>query len=243
VQQINPQRELALKLAQLNSDLTYTHAELSAVNGVRRAERQKDYGVSELKDPRSFYSVGLTIFEPSAIAHSAGQAFATWLLHGDILDTTSNFVAGFGDFLTLGGTAYVRQWMGTDQFVNRNSFAYSAGGITGMVVQTIITSGAGQACGTASWAIQLARGYSMVVNIHAFGTSVYHVYTGQATWSDLLTIGLTTVAGLKYLRGGCFVGETLVVLDDGRQVAVSDEIIADANIWTVLPGAGLNSMC
>jgi hypothetical protein len=208
--------------------LAYTHAELSAVNGVRRAERQKDYVVKELTDPRSFYSVGLTIFEPSAIAQWASQAFATWLLHGDLLDTASNFFSGFGDFLTLGGTAQVREWAGTDHFIDRNSFAYSAGAITGMVVQTIITSGAGQACGTATWAIQLARGYSMVVNIHALGTSLYHVYTGQATWSDLLTIGLTTVAGLKYLRGGCFVGETLVVLDDGRQVAIVGEIIADA---------------
>jgi hypothetical protein len=242
VQQINPQRELALKLAQLNSDLTYTHAELSAVNGVRRAERQKDYVVNELKDPRSFYSVGLTIFEPSAIAHSAGQAFATWLLHGDILDTTSNFFSGFGDFLTLGGTAYVREWAGTDHFIDRNSFAYSAGAITGMVVQTIITSGAGQACGTASWAMQLARGYSMIVNIHTLGVSLYNVATGRGTLMDVITIALTTAAGIKYLRGGCFVGETLVVLDDGRQLPMADEIIADAGTTTFIPGLDMQEL-
>jgi hypothetical protein len=82
----------------------------------------------------------------------------------------------------------------------------------------------------------------MVVNIHALGTSLYHVYTGQATWSDLLTIGLTTVAGLKYLRGGCFVGETLVVLDDGRQVAAADEIIADAGTTTFIPGLDMQEL-
>jgi hypothetical protein len=164
------------------------------------------------------------------------------LQHGDILNTASNFFSGFGDYMTLGGTAKVREWAGTDQFVDRTSFAYTAGSITGMVVQTIITSGAGQACGTASWAMQLARGYSMIVNIHTLGVSLYNVATGRGTLMDVITIALTTAAGIKYLRGGCFVGETLVVLDDGRQVPMADEIIADARTSTFIPGLDMQEL-
>jgi hypothetical protein len=164
------------------------------------------------------------------------------LQHGDILNTASNFFSGFGDYMTLGGTGHVREWMGTDQFVDRSSFAYTAGSITGMVVQTVITSGAGQACGTASWAMQLARGYSMIVNIHTLGVSLCNVATGRGTLMDVITIALTTAAGIKYLRGGCFVGDTLVVLDDGRQVAMADEIIADARTSTFIPGLDMQEL-
>jgi hypothetical protein len=59
---------------------------------------------------------------------------------------------------------------------------------------------------------------------------------------DVITIALTTAAGIKYLRGGCFVGETLVVLDDGRRVPVADEIIADAGTSTFIPGLDLQEL-
>jgi len=45
----------------------------------------------------------------------------------DPLAVAADVAAGFGDTITFGATGYVRQWMGTDSFVNRGSTAYSTG--------------------------------------------------------------------------------------------------------------------
>ncbi len=50
----------------------------------------------------------------------------------DWLDDASNFSAGFADTVTFGPTGQARRWMGTDDFVNRNSGMYTGGSWTGV---------------------------------------------------------------------------------------------------------------
>jgi RHS repeat-associated protein len=56
----------------------------------------------------------------------------------DWLDNTSNFAAGWGDALTLGGTRKVRQWLGVDGVVDPGSGYYMAGEIVGTLHQTLL---------------------------------------------------------------------------------------------------------
>jgi len=51
----------------------------------------------------------------------------------DLLRDSSNFSAGFGDFITFGGTNWIRNKMGTNNVVNKCSGFYAAGEIAGGV--------------------------------------------------------------------------------------------------------------
>ncbi len=57
-----------------------------------------------------------------------------------------NFAAGFGDTVTLGGTRYARQLMGSDHVVDPCSWAYFGGDIAGTILPMFI-GGAGAARG------------------------------------------------------------------------------------------------
>jgi RHS repeat-associated protein len=50
----------------------------------------------------------------------------------DWLNTSANLAAGFGDNLTFGGTAWIRQQMGTDGQVDRGSVSYNLGQAAGL---------------------------------------------------------------------------------------------------------------
>jgi hypothetical protein len=56
----------------------------------------------------------------------------------DWLDDAANFFAGWGDTLTFGLTAKIRQWMGVDSVVNRCSGWYNAGEVTGILHTTAL---------------------------------------------------------------------------------------------------------
>lgn len=59
----------------------------------------------------------------------------------DAVEVVSDFSAGVGDKLTGGLTQKVRQAMGTDDCVNKNSGAYRSGEVTGVVLDVGITVG------------------------------------------------------------------------------------------------------
>jgi len=63
----------------------------------------------------------------------------------DWLDDLANFFAGWGDTLTFGLTAAIRQWMGVDSVVNRCSGQYHVGQIVGVIHATAIGGAAGYA--------------------------------------------------------------------------------------------------
>jgi RHS repeat-associated protein len=67
----------------------------------------------------------------------------------DLLQGTSDFVAGMGDVLSLGATNVIRNLMGTNQAVNKCSGAYGAGQWTGFGLSTAIGFAGGvEAAGT-----------------------------------------------------------------------------------------------
>lgn len=57
------------------------------------------------------------------------------------LDGLTNFVAGFGDKITFGGTRWIRKKLGVNGVVDPCSSAYGAGGVTAVVTATILTDG------------------------------------------------------------------------------------------------------
>ena len=60
----------------------------------------------------------------------------------DFLQWRSDFFGGWGDALTFGGTGLVRQGMGTDDYVARNSGWYTAGQVAGTLHGPFIMPGA-----------------------------------------------------------------------------------------------------
>ncbi len=62
----------------------------------------------------------------------------------DTLDDASNFFAGWGDMLTFGATGNVRQRMGVDGAVDRNSGMYKGGQVVGAAHQELLFRGAGK---------------------------------------------------------------------------------------------------
>ncbi|HXI32501.1 MAG TPA: IPT/TIG domain-containing protein [Gemmatimonadales bacterium] len=61
----------------------------------------------------------------------------------DFVQDAANFSAGLGDNLTFGGTRKIREWMGTDQVVNKCSGFYTAGEVSGVALSVAIGAGAG----------------------------------------------------------------------------------------------------
>ncbi|MBJ7520003.1 MAG: DNRLRE domain-containing protein [Solirubrobacteraceae bacterium] len=68
-------------------------------------------------------------------------------LIGISLQNASDFAAGFGDWVTLGGTKQIRRALGSDGVVNPCSGFYTAGGVTSTVMAAIVTMGGGAAAG------------------------------------------------------------------------------------------------
>jgi hypothetical protein len=64
---------------------------------------------------------------------------------GDWLDNLSNFFAGWGDTLTFGATGWIRQQMGVDSVVNRESGWYRGGEWTGLAHSTLMGGATGWA--------------------------------------------------------------------------------------------------
>lgn len=83
--------------------------------------------------------------QPYAYADNSPTNYAdpTGLLFGVSLDDVGNFVAGFGDTLTFGGTAAIRQLIGDDN-VNYCSAAYGEGSV-GAIAATALIPGEGEA--------------------------------------------------------------------------------------------------
>ena len=132
----------------------------------------------------------------------------------DLLDDASNFSSGWGDKLSFGATGRIRQWMGTDDVVNRCSGSYKVGGFIGMVHQTVlINSLSGGAAGMSIKAVEGAETAAVG------GASIVRVgQAGEAAVREVADIGgksLIRVAG----RGRIPDGLTDTVLTEVKNVA------------------------
>ena len=70
-----------------------------------------------------------------------GERFALWVADKDTnqkMQTVANFSAGFGDVLSFGLTDKVREAMGTNSVVDKDSASYNYGAAAGVVLQTAI---------------------------------------------------------------------------------------------------------
>ena len=82
------------------------------------------------------------------------------------LQDSANFFAGFGDTITFGGTIWIRQQMGTDDFVNKCSGSYTGGKWSGYAWEaTFVGAMAARTAGyeVVFWRYPNARGIGMNV--------------------------------------------------------------------------------
>ncbi|GIV05785.1 MAG: hypothetical protein KatS3mg016_1360 [Fimbriimonadales bacterium] len=59
----------------------------------------------------------------------------------DWLDVTANFFAGVGDSLTFGLTDRVREWLGSNEVIDKTSLAYRVGEYTEVGAEIVLTGG------------------------------------------------------------------------------------------------------
>jgi len=177
--------------------------------------------------------------------YSASQNF------DNMLNTTTDFFAGWANTLTLGGymgvlgdTSYLNQ-------VNPDSTAFMAGEIVGAVHQIVIGFGAGSGVCQVGRLIQIARVYTTAGSVVGVGKVVAKAWTqGGSSLGVMDYLALAPVAGkvLGFVNRMCFVAGTPVVIGfaaDNVQLAalglVSDEDLEAAQAWstTWLAAAGI----
>jgi RHS repeat-associated protein len=73
------------------------------------------------------------------------------------LDNATNFVAGWGDTLSGGGTEYVRDWLGVNDYVNTSSGYYFAGEVVGDIHGRLLRRPSGGLSPLASYASDITR--------------------------------------------------------------------------------------
>jgi hypothetical protein len=89
---------------------------------------------------------------------------------------TSNFFAGWGDTLSLGGTRYIRRGIGYDDVVDHHSGAYFGGQIVGTGHVFLIGFGAGGFAPQAGvWAYRSAQGYTGVTTVYGVEGAVIYL--------------------------------------------------------------------
>jgi hypothetical protein len=122
----------------------------------------------------------------------------------DVLDGSTDFFAGWADFLTLGGSSYVRYWTGSSEFVNEDSGWYLAGGLTGTLVVAVASGGAGFGMLASRGVVGGLLAYDAVSALHGMGKSTYNAYKGTFTGWDLLSY--LPIAGYGIGKFGKHVG-------------------------------------
>jgi RHS repeat-associated protein len=96
---------------------------------------------------------------------------------------TSNFFAGWGDTLSLGGTRYIRRGIGYDDVVDHHSGADFGGQIVGPGHVYLIGYGAGGFAPQAGvWAYRSAKGYTGVTTVYGVGRSSYILVTDPSSF-------------------------------------------------------------
>ena len=158
----------------------------------------------------------------------------------DWLDNASNFSAGAGDILSLGGTVLVRKRMGTDVVVNTASGAYASGIVAGGVVQYGLLRGVGSGALQASAVARGAQAASAIDRgIVAGRTTAIAIAKNpkvQQVAKDAL-LGAATNGGMDlakqsalFIRGKGF---------DGRSVIRSTAVGAMSGVVGGAAGRGL----
>ena len=122
----------------------------------------------------------------------------------DVLDRSTDFFAGWADFLTLGGSSYIRYWTGSSEFVNEDSGWYLAGGLTGTLVVAVASGGAGFGMMASRGVVGGLFAYDAVSALHGIGKSAYNAYQGTFTGWDLMSF--LPIAGYGIGKFGKHVG-------------------------------------
>ena len=121
----------------------------------------------------------------------------------DTLDDISNFAAGWGDALTFGATARVRQGLGADEAVNRDSGSYKVGYVVGVVHQDLLLRGAGKAIAASRAAPLGARLLGEIKGINALLVRNLPKVKPLAGYFDVVIHG--TGDGFQILKNGKWV--------------------------------------
>lgn len=89
------------------------------------------------------YTAGnpLNRIDPLGLAFLGGSAFS--FMDSPGFQGFTNFVSGFGDSVSMGGTSVIRNLMGTNAVVDTCSSFYTVGGATGTAASLILPGGAG----------------------------------------------------------------------------------------------------
>ncbi len=132
------------------------------------------------------------------------------------LDAATNFFTGWADSLTGGLHGRLREAMGIDTFVDRDSGTYMAGNMLGVVHGFLLGSGAGNTAHI-GWAYTSARGITAVSTTGGVIEASINFASGEGTVMDALDLMPAGGAVLGKLTDGlgifrCFVGDTPVVV-------------------------------
>ncbi len=201
---------------------------------VTLAEKDRSMAVRAAYDARDqVLARALVTFTAAAYSRLEVAGIGTTLAQGlnwvwnsfPDLDTSVNFVTGWSDSLTGGGSAWVRQALGIDGGVQYGSGAYRGGQIVGMVHGFVIGGAAGNLAHVGR-AYTAARVITTTASACGAITAANNIKNGNGTVWDALALapGAGYVAGR--MTGGlgifrCFVGETPVVIAEANNVAMA----------------------
>lgn len=141
--------------------------------------------------------------------YAASQTF------DNMLNTTTDFFAGWANSLTFGGYMYVLGDTSYLNQVNPNSTAFTAGAIVGSVHMIVIGGAAGSGVCQVGRLIQVARIYNTAGVVIGIGKTVAKAWTeGAGSLGVMDYLSLAPVAGkvLGMANHTCFVAGTPVVI-------------------------------
>ena len=157
----------------------------------------------------------------------------------DLLDDASNFSSGWGDKLSFGATGRIRQWMGTDDVVNRCSGSYKVGGFIGMVHQTVLINSLSG--GAAGMSIKAVEGETVAqVTVNQLAGKAAEKLAGEqliAEGNAILgsQVGVRTSQGLRFIDHliKTPAGEIIAVeVKSGGAVRNAGQLLKDAAMAT-----------
>jgi RHS repeat-associated protein len=169
------------------------------------------------KDPLGFQGADSNLYvyaanDPINFIDPTGLSFMQGL---------SDFFAGFGDTITFGGTRWVRRKLDVDSVVNPCSGWYTTGGVAGLVVATVATSGVGAAAEDGAVA---ARGMGKLGGIFSRTTNA----AGGEVWTSVGQVAQNDFTAM--VNSGLMKGHEVKLLT-GAHGAVDGTWVADLGMF------------